>query len=286
MTSGLPFPVPADEEERLQDLATYGVYGTAPEADYDHVARLAAGLFEAPIALVNLVGRDHLWIKARVGLDACEVPRGLGFCAHAIIGDDVVVVPDLSADPRFSGNPLVTGEAHLRFYAGAPLATPHGRKIGTLCILDTEPRPPLTEKERRTLQDLARLVMDRLELRRLSVVERVASRIAATTSDAIVCADAKGAIISWNKAAESLFGYSRAEAIGRPLSLVIPEPMRGAHEAGFARLAAGGEPRLLGKPVEVTARRRSGQEIAVELSLTCGATRRAPWRASARSSAT
>ena len=206
------------------------------------------------------------------------MPRGLGSCAHAIIGDDVLVVPDLSADPRFSGNPLVTGEAHLRFYAGAPLATPHGRKIGTLCILDTEPRPPLTEKERRTLQDLARLVMDRLELRRLSVVERVASRIAATTSDAIVCADAKGAIISWNKAAESLFGYSRAEAIGRPLVLIIPERMRGAHEAGFAR--------LLGKPVEVTARRRSGQEIAVELSLPCGATRRAPWRASARSSAT
>ena len=262
-----PFPVPADEEERLQDLAAYGIYGTAPEADFDHVARLAAGLFEVPIALINLVGRDDLWIKARVGLDACEVPRGVGICAHAITDDDVLVVPDLAADPRFSGNPLVTGEPHLRFYAGAPLATPGGRKIGTLCILDTEPRPPLTEKERRTLQDLARLVMDRLELRRLAVVEGVAARIAATTSDAIVCADAGGAIISWNKAAETLFGYSRAEAVGRPLALIIPERMRGAHSAGFSRLAGGGEPRLLGRPVEVTARHRSGREIAIELSL-------------------
>lgn len=96
-------PIPADEDARLRDLAAYDIHGTAPEADYDHVARLAADLFGVPIALVNLVGGDSVRVKARAGLDVCEVPRGVAFCAHAIMGDEPLVVPDLSADPRFAG---------------------------------------------------------------------------------------------------------------------------------------------------------------------------------------
>ncbi|MBD0274350.1 MAG: PAS domain S-box protein, partial [Acetobacteraceae bacterium] len=261
------YPTPADEGERLRDLAAYDIHGTAPEADYDHVARLAADLFNVPIALVNLVGGDSIWVKARAGLDVCEVPRGVAFCSHAIVGDGPLVVPDLSADPRFAENPLVAGGPRMRFYAGAPLVTPRGHKVGTLCLLDTEPRPALTGEQERTLCDIARLVVDRLELRRLGLVERMAASIVETTSDAVVCADARGAIVSWNKAAEVLFGYSRAEAVGQSLDLIIPERHRGAHGAGFARQCTGGEPRLFGKPVEVPARHRDGREIAIELSL-------------------
>ncbi len=156
-----PHPVPADEDERLRDLAAYDVYGTAPEADYDHVARLAADLFGVPIALVNLVGGDGVWVKARAGLDVCEVPRGVAFCAHATMGDEPLVAPGLSAGPRFADNPLVTGGPGMRFYAGTPLVAPCGHKIGTLCLLDTRPRPALTGEQQRTLRDLARLVVGR-----------------------------------------------------------------------------------------------------------------------------
>ena len=99
----------ADEEGRLRALASYNVVGTPPEKDYDHIARLAADLFDAPIALVSLVDRETQWFKARIGLEASQTDRNVSFCAHAIVGDDVLVVPDASHDGRFADNPLVTG---------------------------------------------------------------------------------------------------------------------------------------------------------------------------------
>lgn len=242
--------------------------GTPPEPDYDHIARLAADLFQAPLALVNLIAGDRAFWKARVGTGSLSGgPREHAFCAHAILDDAVMVLPDTARDPRFAQNPYVAGAPGIRFYAGAPLVAPSGHRLGTLCVLDLRPRPALTPQQERLLQDLATLVMDRLELRRLGKVQQFAARMAATTADGIVCADGSGTITFWNKAAEKLFGYTRREAVGQSLALIVPERLRAGHDAGLARVRDGAAPRLVGKPVELQARRKDGSELPVELSL-------------------
>src|SRR5512138_2390191 len=152
------------EEQRLAALHHYQVLGTAPEADFDDIALLAAQLTRCPSAAVSLVGADRQFLKARVGLDTCDVAREHSFCAHAMHGDEVMQVPDARLDPRFRHNPLVVGEPYLRFYAGAPLVSSDGRPLGSLCVLDYEPRL-LTPAECSGLRTLARHVMAQLELR-------------------------------------------------------------------------------------------------------------------------
>lgn len=156
-------PIPDGEQERLARLRRYAILDSEPEEAFDRVTRLASRLLGMPIALVSLVDESRQWFKARVGLDATETPREVAFCAHAIIEPRVMVVEDATADPRFSNNPLVRGEPDIRFYAGAPLVTEAGQ-LGTLCVIDREPRT-LTEAEQETLQDLAAVVVDALELR-------------------------------------------------------------------------------------------------------------------------
>ena len=131
---------PENEEARLAALAQYGVAGTSPEPEYDHIVEIAADFFNAPMALVSLVERDRQWLKARVGVDICETPRAVSFCRYTITSDDLLVVPDATKDPRFADNALVTGDPHIRFYAGAPLITPAGFRLGSLCVIDVEPR--------------------------------------------------------------------------------------------------------------------------------------------------
>ena len=152
------------EQRRLAALRRYEVLGTAPEPDFDDIAVLAAQLTRCPSAAVSLVGADRQVLKARVGLDACDLDRRYSFCAHAMYGTDVMQVPDARLDPRFRHNPLVVGEPYLRFYAGAPLVSSDGQPLGSLCVLDYEPRL-LTPAECSGLRTLARHVMAQLELR-------------------------------------------------------------------------------------------------------------------------
>jgi PAS domain S-box-containing protein len=155
------------EAQRLAALARYGILDTPAEAEFDDIARLAADVFEAPIAVVNLVAEGRQWFKAEVGLGVRETPLDVSICAHAILQPGIFVVPDTTQDERFSCNPLVTGAPGLRFYAGALLETPEGLPLGTLCVLDTVARPGgITERQRLTLEVLARQVMTQLELRR------------------------------------------------------------------------------------------------------------------------
>ncbi len=155
------------EEERLAALRGYGILDTGPEANFDQVVRLAARLLDVPIALISLVDQDRQWFKAAVGLDGVtETPRELAFCDHAIRGQDVMVVPDATEDPRFAENPLVTGEPGIRFYAGAPLITPDGHALGTLCVIDRVPHRALSDHDAQTLTELTCFVRDKLELRR------------------------------------------------------------------------------------------------------------------------
>ena len=153
------------EQRRLAALHGYDVLDTAPESDFDDIAVLAAHLCRTPAAAVSLIAADRQWMKARVGLDTCEMSREHSFCAHAMHGADVMQVPDARQDPRFADNPLVVGEPYVRFYAGAPLVTASGQPLGSLCVVDRKPRL-LTPAQCQGLRTLARHVMAQLELRR------------------------------------------------------------------------------------------------------------------------
>src|SRR5271154_451461 len=136
MTVALAPPKPENERERLDALARYRVLDTPPEQAFDDLALLASQICGTPIALVSLVDADRQWFKARVNFAEAETAREIAFCAHAILGRDLFVVPDAAADRRFAANPMVTGEPGIRFYAGAPLLTEEGHALGTLCVMD------------------------------------------------------------------------------------------------------------------------------------------------------
>lgn len=170
------------ESVRQHALDSYRIVDSLPEGAYDEIVRLAALLCDAPTALVSLIDRDRQWFKARTGLDAQETPRGMAFCDHAIRNPDALMeIPDAALDPRFSGNLLVTGEPRIRFYAGMPLVTPCGEAIGTVCVIDREPRM-LTENQRAGLASLSRLTMSLLGGR---LRERTLSRAIALTPPAV-----------------------------------------------------------------------------------------------------
>ena len=134
------YPVPHDELQRLRDLERQGVLDHPGDEHFDRLVGLTATVLEAPIALISLVDRDRQWFLAHHGLDARQTPRSMAFCAHAIAGDETLVVADASEDQRFNTNPLVTGEPRIRFYAGAPLQSRDGHNLGTLCVIDRQPR--------------------------------------------------------------------------------------------------------------------------------------------------
>ena len=160
------------ETDRLAALDRYAVLDTPREPEFDDIVRLAADVFEAPISVVNLIASGRQWFKAEVGIGADELPLDVSICAHALLQPGIFVVPDTTNDPRFACNPLVTGDPGLRFYAGALLNTPEGLPLGTVCVLDTKPRPEgITARQELTLEVLARQVMTQLELRR-AVAER------------------------------------------------------------------------------------------------------------------
>lgn len=160
---------PENESARLLALTQCSILDTPPEERFDRITRLAQTLFGTEMALVSLVDADRQWFKSRQGLDASETPRDISFCGHAILGADILEVADARQDPRFVDNPLVVGPPHIRFYAGAPLKTADGHRVGTLCIIDSKPRQ-LTSRERNLLTDLAGCVEE--ELRRIDLVQQ------------------------------------------------------------------------------------------------------------------
>ena len=164
--------VPHDEARRLRTLHSLGILDTAPEERFDRFTRLARRLFGVPIALVSLVDSDRQWFKSRQGLDATETPREISFCGHAILGADTFVVPDTRRDERFADNPLVADDPRIRFYAGQPLCAPDGSRLGTLCLIDREPRR-LAGEDLELLRDLTRMVEDEIAALTLATVDEL-----------------------------------------------------------------------------------------------------------------
>lgn len=165
-------PVPANERDRLQTLRDLDLLDTPPEERFDRITRIARQLFSVPIALVSLVDDDRQWFKSRQGLDATETPRDISFCGHAIISKDPLIVGDALNDARFADNPLVCGVPNIRFYAGCPIAAPDGHRIGTLCLIDQQPRS-FDEEQQARLRELAMMVEDELSTLAQITVDRV-----------------------------------------------------------------------------------------------------------------
>ena len=157
--------VSGDEAARLEALRRYRILDTGPERSFDDLTLLASYICGTPMALITLVDADRQWFKSRIGISLTETARAVSFCAHAIEHRDLFIVPDARRDERFHDNPFVTGEPEIRFYAGAPLVTPDGHALGTLCVLDRMPRT-LSREQLEALTALCRQTEGQLELRR------------------------------------------------------------------------------------------------------------------------
>jgi len=220
MSDGPRISTPAWREvDRLAALEGYAVMDTAPEQEFDDLVRVAAQVCGAPIALVSLLDEERQWFKAALGVDVKQTPRDIAFCAHAIQQRDVFMVEDATKDARFAKNPLVTGDGGLRFYAGQPLETPEGLPLGTLCVLDTEPRS-LTADQQFALKTLARQVASQLELRKALAQQKSSDerhrRILESAIDyGIVSMDLAGLVSSWNEGAHRILGWTEQEMRGR-----------------------------------------------------------------------
>lgn len=157
-------PIPDNERARLDLLSSLDILDTLEEQAYDDLTQLAASICDTPICLVSLVDQHRQWFKSHYGLDATETPRDMAFCAHAILEDKTLCIPDSEKDARFNDNPLVTGAPHVKFYAGVPLTLREHLRVGTLCVIDHQSKQ-LTAKQLTSLEALARQVVAQLELR-------------------------------------------------------------------------------------------------------------------------
>ncbi|MBY4897565.1 diguanylate cyclase [Cupriavidus sp. AU9028] len=166
----IPAPIPANEPQRLSALRSLNLLDSDVEERFDRITRLARRLFDVPIAVVSLVDADRQWFKSSYGMAVRETPREHSFCAHAILEQNVMVVPDATQDARFHDSPLVTGKPHVRFYAGCPLTAGQGATVGTLCLMDDKPRK-MDDHDQALLRDLARLVEQELVATQLASMD-------------------------------------------------------------------------------------------------------------------
>lgn len=263
------------EPDRLAALDEYLILDTPREALFDDIVELAADTCDAPIAVINFVADTRQWFKAERGIGTREMPLDVSICRHALLQPDVFVVPDLSQDPRFAGNPLVEQAGGLRFYAGALLQTPDGLPLGTLCILDTVPRAAgLAERQARTLTVLARHVMSELELRR-TIAQRdqeiAVQRASAATMEALIAtqqavAHADAALQSMLDAVATGVLIATPQASGATIELVEGDEL-------VYRAAAGVTQTHLGLRIP-RASSLAGQAVAQARTLLAGDTER------------
>lgn len=225
----VPAPCPANEEERIVALRQYQVLDTEPEVAFDRLTYLAAQICQTRIALISLVDVDRQWFKSKMGVTVSETPRDVSFCAHAILQSGLFLIPDARQDRRFANNPAVVSTPQVRFYAGAPLLTPDGYAIGTLCVIDTVPRV-LQQGQQQALETLAQQVVAQLELRRSVTALQQAALEQEQTANAllrmsmalenavegIAQVDAQGRYLTVNPAYAAMVGYEPDEMIGMP----------------------------------------------------------------------
>lgn len=210
----LEAPCPQDDEQRLAALQSLGLLDTPPEQRFNRITRTVARLFRVPIATITLVDRNRHWFKSRFGLFMAETPRNISFCGHAIMGEDMLVVEDALKDERFRDNPLVTGAPYIRFYAGRPLSTPSGAKLGTLCLIDREPRS-FSEEDRLTLEDMAGWVEREINLNlELAAMQARLTGVLGLVVRGVVLLGSDGRVTWVNASTEQLTGNASGSLNG------------------------------------------------------------------------
>jgi len=230
---------PKDETERLAALRRLAILDTPQEQRFNRITRTAARLFKVPMALISLVDDERQWFKSRYGLYVDQTPRAVSFCGHAILQDQPLVVEDALADERFMDNPLVTGAPNVRFYAGRVLCTSNGVRLGTLCILDREPRK-LSEDDFLMMDDLANWAEREINLS--MVAEEHLGRLSELLShvqDAVIALGDEGRIESASPAAASMLGHESAKSLrGRQLISLIESENKLAYTRVVSVLSA------------------------------------------------
>jgi PAS domain S-box-containing protein len=211
------------EAKRLKALSSYNVLDTLPEKEYDAITRLASYICQVPVALITLIDSDRQWFKSAIGLDVSETSRGDAFCNYTILNDDILEITNAAEDEHFKHNPFVQGDAHIRFYAGAPLIDPDGNRLGSLCVVDTVPRK-LTFEQRDALRTLADEVMSHFVLRKQQrdleqslAAHKEFFNLFDTSPEIHFIADKDSNIELINKAVTAILGYDPQQAIGQSL---------------------------------------------------------------------
>ncbi|MDP9900794.1 GAF domain-containing protein [Variovorax ginsengisoli] len=236
-----------DEHSSLLALHSLEVLDSEPEAEFDALVHAASVICDVPISLITLIDQDRQWFKANLGLSGVtETPRDAAFCAHAVLGDDFMEVPDAKLDMRFVDNPLVISSPHIRFYAGAPIKLHSGVRVGTLCVIDREPRSRLKENQVMALRSLASAAAAGLERRaairrarrELHQAER-ASMMLFRHAEAVIGVTPAGNIESWNLAAQAMLGYCADDVIGKPLQHIVPLECVAQEMLSFSALSTG-----------------------------------------------
>lgn len=269
-------PLPPNEPERLQALTRYGLEQEQLIKSLDPVVQIASHMFGMPISVINMIGSDHVFFAAAVGvklddLSALERSRDVSFCAHAIVQGEVMVVTDTLLDERFFDNPLVTGPAQVRFYAGVPLRSPEGLALGALCILDKQPHPEFSAADARRLAELAIMASDRLELRRIEVASTrfrpPFAAYAASLPSAVIWFDENLQLLEWNQAAADFLGFSLEAKTGLTFDRLLAPSSRQRFRRLIAEACAQTSLEQVHFPDAITATGANGQAVPIGLVL-------------------
>jgi len=234
------------ERTRLQTLDDYNVLDAPPAEAFDRITRIATRMFDVPIAMVNFIDQNEQWCVAARGMSARNAPRNLSFCTHAIKESSVMVVPDARKDERFAGNPFVTGEPGIRFYAGAPLIAPNGHRLGTVCLIDRRPHEGFSDGDKEALVDMAGVVMDELNLRRFAVdlnaskeafraANQQTQRILESITDAFFALDTDWTFSYVNARAEEMLDAHRDDLLGENIWDAFPEAVESTFQHEYER---------------------------------------------------
>jgi PAS domain S-box-containing protein len=254
------------ERDRICALRDLSIAGTPAEPRFDAITRAASALFQTPMAFMTLIDEDRQWFKSSIGATLSCTPRSISFCTHTIMGDSVMVVPDALEDPRFAASTLVAEEPKIRFYAGAPLVTDSGFKLGALCIADTVPRS-FNDEQCRALESLAGLAMNQIVARQAEFSAVALAGLAQSFGQPLLAVGPNGRIDFANRQAADFLGWTADEIQGRPMNELISAGRFGVDaESLLAVFECAGEGVAHG-PFRRTVKRRDGIEVVVEISV-------------------
>lgn len=242
------------------------------EERFDRFTRITQQTFNTPIAIITLLDNENLWFKSCQGIDVTGIPSERSFCYEAMQSNEILCLPDTLKDERFCHNMLVVNAPYIRFYAGAPI-TLANQKIGTLCILDTQPRT-MTDRELMALYDLAQCVQTEFErIQQVQIIQqfhhqkKYLSTVLDTVVDGIITIDEQGSIQTANKAALSMFSYAMEEMQGNNVNMLMPEPFHSAHDSYLHNYLTSHEAKVIGIGREVTGLRRTGETFPMNLAV-------------------